>query len=96
MNKTRKKSKYKHAIINKKIYYFYKITWFDICGDSGWSTKSEFDIFMPSVMISQAYVYSKDKKILRTFASHDVNAELFGDRNVYAMGCVVKLEKVEN
>ena len=51
---------------------------------------------MPSVMISQAYVYSKDKKILRTFASHDVNDELFGDRNVYPMGCVVKLEKVEN
>ena len=65
--KTRKKSKYKHTMINKKIYYFYKITWLDICGDSGWATKSEFDKFMPSKMVSQAYVYSKDKKLLRTF-----------------------------
>ena len=92
--KIRKKSKYKHTLINKKIYYFYKITWLDICGDSGWATKSEFDKFMPSRMVSQAYIYSKDKKLLRTFSSHDVDDELFGDRNVYPMGCVVKLEKI--
>ena len=90
----RKKSKYKHTLINKKMYYFYKITWLDICVDSGWATKPEFDKFMPSMMVSQAYVYSKDKKLLRTFASHDVDDELFGDRNVYPMGCVFKLEKI--
>ena len=35
MAKRRKKSKYKHAIIGNKKYYFYKIVWIDPCGDSG-------------------------------------------------------------
>ena len=30
-----KKSKYKSVTIKKKRYYFYKITWLDITGDSG-------------------------------------------------------------
>ena len=30
-----KKSKYKSVVIKKKRYYFYKITWLDITGDSG-------------------------------------------------------------
>ena len=34
----RKKSKYKHILINKKRYYFYKIHWIDITGDAGHAT----------------------------------------------------------
>ncbi len=41
----RKKSKYRHAIINKNKYYFYTIRWFDITGDAGHATKEEFDKF---------------------------------------------------
>ena len=39
----RKKSKYKHIVINKKKYYFYKIKWIDITGDAGHATAEEFD-----------------------------------------------------
>ena len=40
MPKTRrtKKSKYKHITIKNKKYYFYKINWVDITGDSGHAT----------------------------------------------------------
>ena len=31
----KKKSKYRNVVINKKRYYFYKIEWLDILGDSG-------------------------------------------------------------
>ena len=31
----RKKSKYKHLVINKKKFYFYKIKWLDITADQG-------------------------------------------------------------
>ena len=41
----RKKSKYKHVIINKKRYYFYKIHWTDITGDAGHATADEFNKF---------------------------------------------------
>ena len=41
----RKKSKYKHVKINKKKYYFYKISWLDITADGGHATREEFDRF---------------------------------------------------
>ena len=91
---TNKKSKYRHVVINKKKYYFYKITWADITGDSGHATAHEFSGMKPSIMITHAYIYYKDNKVLRTFASYDNNDEVFSDRNVYPMGCVKKLEKI--
>ena len=62
MPKSRKKSKYRHVIIKNKKYYFYKITWADITGDAGHATKDEFVSFKPSTMITQAYVFKKDRK----------------------------------
>ena len=38
----RKKAKYKHTVIKKKKYYFYKITWADITGDAGHCTAFDF------------------------------------------------------
>ena len=56
---TGKKSKYRHAVINKKKYYFYSIRWLDITGDAGHATIEEFDKFGCAIMITQAYVYKK-------------------------------------
>ena len=89
----RKKSKYKHVIINKKRYYFYKIQWIDITGDAGHATASEFDKFECSKMITFAYVYKKTKKFIWTFSSYDTKDEVFSDRNVMPVGCILKLEK---
>jgi hypothetical protein len=61
---TNKKSIYRHVVINKKKYYFYKITWADITGDSGHATAHEFSNMKPSIMITHAYVYEKIIKIL--------------------------------
>jgi hypothetical protein len=78
----KKKSKFRHISINKKKYYFYEIKWVDILGDSGHATAKEFDLMKPAVMITNAYVFKKDKKQLLTFASYDENEESFSDRNV--------------
>jgi len=91
---TSKKSKYKHIIIKKKRYYFYKITWSDITGDSSHATLDEFDNFKPSVMITHGYVFKKDRKNLWTFASFEENDELFSDRNVFPIGCIKKMERI--
>ena len=90
----KKKSKYKSIVINKKRYYFYKITWLDILGDAGHADHNEFMSMNPAVMITHAYVFHKDSKLLRTFASYDSNAESFSDRNVFPIGCIKKLEKI--
>ena len=94
MPKSRKKSKYRHVVIKNKKYYFYSITWLDITGDSGHATSHEFSGMMPCKMITNAYVYEKDSKNVRTFASYEANDELFSDRNVFPRGCIVKMEKV--
>ena len=89
-----KKSKYRHVVIKKKKYYFYSITWEDITADGGHATTEEFIKFKPSIMVTQAYLFSKDNKYVRTFASYEEGDELFSDRNVFPRGCIVKMEKI--
>ena len=90
----RKKSKYKHAVIGKKKYYFYKIVWNDPCGDSGHAEASEVKSLKPAVMISQAYVFDKDKKYVWTFASYDTESAVFSDRNCFPRSIIVKMERI--
>jgi len=89
-----KKSKYKSVVINKKRYYFYKIVWLDILGDSGHADTNEFHDMKPAEMITHAYVFYNDSKVLKTFASYDSNSESFSDRNVFPKGCIKKLERI--
>jgi hypothetical protein len=90
----RKKSKYRHIVIKDKKYYFYKIKWVDITGDSGHATAEEFGNLECSQMLSFAYVYKKTKRFLWTFASYDTTDEVYSDRNVYPLGCITKMEKI--
>jgi hypothetical protein len=48
----------------------------------------------PSVMVTHAYLFQKDKNCVRTFASYEENDELFSDRNVFPKGVIVKMEKI--
>ena len=96
MPKTRrtKKSKYKHITIKNKKYYFYKINWVDIPGDSGHATPDEFEKFMPNKMLTFAYVFKKNNKYVWTFSSYDTTDVSFSDRNVFPIGCIKKMEKM--
>jgi len=95
MAKRRKKSKYKHAIIGNKKYYFYKIVWIDPCGDSGHADIDEMRKLLPAIMVTQAYVFEKDKKHVWTFASYDSDAAVFSDRNVFPKCIISKMEKIK-
>ena len=90
----RKKSKYKHVSINKKKYYFYKISWVDITSDGGHATAEEFDKFECAKMVTFAYVYKRNKKFIWTFASYDQKDEAYSDRNVFPIKCITKMEKL--
>ena len=90
-----KKSKYKSVVIKKKRYYFYKITWLDITGDSGHADLHSALGFMPSIMVTHAYLLNKDSKNVRTFASYEESDELFSDRNVFPKGGITKMEKIK-
>ena len=89
----RKKSKFRHISIGKKKYYFYEIKWIDILGDSSHASEAEFNQMKPAQMTTNAYVFKKDKKHIWTFASYD--DETFSDRNVFPIGCIKEMKKIE-
>ena len=89
-----KKSKYKHLVLNKKKYYFYTIRWVDITGDAGHANAEEFLNFKPSTMITNAYIFHKNKHNVWTFSSYDEKDEVFSDRNVFPRAVILKMEKV--
>jgi len=91
----KKKTKFRHISINSKKYYFYEIRWLDILGDSGHANVKEFESMKPAIMITNAYIFSKDKENLKTFSSYDENEECFSDRNVIPIGCVKHMKKIE-
>ena len=95
MLKNNKKSIYKHLTIKNKRYYFYKITWADITGDSGHADLHTALGFVPSIMVTHGYLLNKDEKNIRTFASYEVDSELFSDRNVFPKGCIIKMERIK-
>ena len=66
----------------------------DISGDAGHATPDEFDKFECAKMITQAYVYKKTKKFLWTFSSYDEKEEVFSDRNIFPIGCILSMEKI--
>ena len=78
----RRKKRYKHATIGKKKYYFYKIVG-STCGDSGHADASEMKELKPATMVSQAYIFDKNRKHVWTFASYDSEQAVFSDRNCF-------------
>ena len=48
----------------------------------------------PAEMITHAYVFYSDSKVVKTFASYDAHFESFSDRNVFPKGCIKKIEKI--
>ena len=89
----KKKTKYLSLIVNKKRYYHYSIEWLDILGDSGHADAKEMQDMQPATQVTTGYVFLKDKKRLITFASYDKDQESFSDRNVFPIGCIVKMKK---
>jgi len=51
----------------KKEYYFYRITWLDILGDSGHASVEEFNNMKPAEMVTYGYIFYKDSKVVKTF-----------------------------
>ena len=74
--------------------HFYTIDWIDITGDAGHASADEFNKFECARMITQAYLFKKTKKFIWTFSSYDTNDEVFSDRNVMPVGCVLKMTKL--
>jgi hypothetical protein len=79
--------------INK--YPRIRLHWIDILGDTGWADEEEFKDMQCSTCVSEGHLFHKDDKVVMTFASYEIENEMvtsFGDRNVYPIGVVTKIE----
>jgi|TARA_R100001086_G_C11636506_1_gene203255 hypothetical protein len=80
--------------IKKKKYYLCKVIWIDITGEEDHANPDQFDKMNYSTLVTYGFVYSKDKKELKTFSTYDTEDEIFSGRNVFPIGCVKRIEKV--
>ena len=92
--KKKKKLKYKHVILAKKKYYLYTVHWQDILGDSGHHDEESLKKMKPAKMVTQGFIYSKDKQEVKTFASYDEDSATFSDINIIPRGCILKTTKI--
>ncbi len=90
--KCEKRKKRSSVIIDNKTYYFYKIIWEDIVGDSSISSADEFSKMKTALIISFAYVFKKENGYLYTFSSYSDDG-FFGDRNIIPIGCIKSIHK---
>ena len=90
----RKKSKFKHVVIGSKKILFLPDRMVDITGDAGHASAEEFDKFECSKMITHGYIYKKTKKFVWTFASYEDKDVSFSDRNVFPVGCIIRMDKI--
>jgi|TARA_R110002050_G_scaffold70870_1_gene152636 hypothetical protein len=97
--KTKTKKKSQAALEQSKFpYQKFRIWWTDPTGDTGWATPAEFDRMVYSEPISEAWVYKKDKKSIKLFASYDRDPDgsiCFGDRNCFPISNIKKMEKLD-
>ena len=75
----------------------YIFKWEDPTGHSEWMSKNDMDSVKPAVITTEAYLYSKDKSYVKTFASYIEESDgsyTFGDVNVFIASGLVKMTKI--
>jgi len=78
-------------------YDLYKISWEDICSDSGWATDLEFDRMDVSHCISIGFIYRQTKDYVWIFSSYEIDnlGEItYGDRTVIPANNIKSMEKI--
>ena len=78
-------------------YSKYRVEWIDCVSDSGWATDKEFDKMKLATPVNEGWLYSKDKKSIKIFASYDKDDDgtiTFGDRTMIPRSWVKKLTKL--
>lgn len=86
--------KFKSITVNKKKYYFYKIEWLDIFGDAGHRSYEELINMKPAFKTTYAFLFKKNKNFIHTFSTYDKNDEEFSDCNVFPIGVIVSMTKI--
>ena len=73
-----------------------RVEWIDCVSDSAWATDKEFDKMKLATPVNEGWLYSKDKKSIKLFASYDKDEDVitFGDRTMIPTPWVKKVTKL--
>ena len=73
-----------------------RVEWIDCVSDSGWANEKEFDKMKLAEPVNEGWLYSKDKKSIKLFASYDKDEDgiTFGDRTMIPRAWVRKIQKI--
>ena len=73
-----------------------RVEWIDCVSDSGRATDKEFDKMKLARPVNEGWLYSKDSKSVKLFASYDKddNEITFGDRTMIPRAWVKKIQKL--
>ena len=75
-----------------------RVEWIDCVSDSGWATDREVDKMRLARPINEGWLYSKDDKSIKLFASFDREDDgsfSFGDRTMIPRQWVRKIQKIQ-
>ena len=74
----------------------YRIEWVDALSDSGWADDKEFNKMKLAYPVNEGWLYSKDDKSVKVFASYDKDEDgiTFGDRTMIPRHWVKKIQKI--
>ena len=74
-----------------------RVEWIDCVSDSGWADEKEFDKMRLATPVNEGWLYKKDKKCVKLFASYDKEDDgslTFGDRTMIPTPWVTKITKI--
>ena len=78
-------------------YSKYRIEWIDCVSDSGWASEKEFDKMKLAAPVNEGWVYERNKKHVKIFASYDKEDDgtlTFGDRTMIPTPWITKITKI--
>ena len=94
---TKKKKSIKDSDTNDIPYIKVRVNWVDALSDSAWATEKEFKIMKLATPVNEGWIFHKDRKAIKLFASYDKEDDgtiTFGDRTMIPKSWVVKITEI--
>ena len=95
--KTKRKVNVNQSSLSDMPYAKVRLEWIDCVSDSGWALEKEFDKMKLATPVNEGWVYERNKKHVKIFASYDKEDDgslTFGDRTMIPTPWITKITKI--
>ena len=95
---TKKKKSVRDKDSNDIPYTKVRVEWVDCVSDSAWASDKEFKNMKLATPVNEGWIFSKDRKSIKLFASYDKEDDgtiTFGDRTMIPKSWIVKITEIK-